>query len=291
MWTFQRLALVGMSLFFVLSGFIIHYNYAHRVYVFNFSDLYDFFLARFSRLYPLFISLVIFDIFVSNFFIVSDAIDRSSYIRLFLYYFTGTHSWFYGDINNHPISFAYKFSVISWSISTEFFLYLCFPFISYFLYRFQSISFILFSVIQFIIAVFIVYIFRSNYAVVNNMAELLLGIRSEIKSIPPLLFSDWLTYISPYGRLPEFITGCTAAQLYLILRKYPTTAIENIFSIIFMTISLFYILFNLSPTASEYLPFRQTMYWMGFFPVMPIIIFCCARYSNVISQFFQKRFS
>src|ERR1700688_722162 len=44
---------VGMTLFFVLSGFVIHYNYCRTVPA-STSGKIDFFIARFARLYPLF---------------------------------------------------------------------------------------------------------------------------------------------------------------------------------------------------------------------------------------------
>ena len=52
----SNLAYFGMSLFFVLSGFVIEYNYAglfarERLSV----ATYNFFVARFARLYPLYI--------------------------------------------------------------------------------------------------------------------------------------------------------------------------------------------------------------------------------------------
>jgi hypothetical protein len=47
---------LGMTLFFVLSGFVIHYNY-HRTVGIGSSGNGDFFIARFSRLYPLFLAV------------------------------------------------------------------------------------------------------------------------------------------------------------------------------------------------------------------------------------------
>src|SRR5579862_9913377 len=55
-----RLAYFGMSLFFVLSGFVIHYNYAKLIqsdgYIFG---GYKFFTARIARLYPLYALVLI----------------------------------------------------------------------------------------------------------------------------------------------------------------------------------------------------------------------------------------
>jgi peptidoglycan/LPS O-acetylase OafA/YrhL len=41
---------LGMSLFFVLSGFVIHYNYGSKLAVNRAFGLFPFFVARFARL-------------------------------------------------------------------------------------------------------------------------------------------------------------------------------------------------------------------------------------------------
>src|SRR5258708_33278248 len=46
---------VGMELFFVLSGFVIHYNYAAVGRLPNSQNLARFYIARFARIYPLYV--------------------------------------------------------------------------------------------------------------------------------------------------------------------------------------------------------------------------------------------
>ena len=51
-----RLAYFAMSLFFILSGCVIHYNYADSFKAGNFrAAVSGFFVARFARLYPLYL--------------------------------------------------------------------------------------------------------------------------------------------------------------------------------------------------------------------------------------------
>src|SRR5262249_26048672 len=48
--------LIGMPLFFVLSGFVIHYNYGASFHEQPYAtSLRNFFSARFARIYPLFL--------------------------------------------------------------------------------------------------------------------------------------------------------------------------------------------------------------------------------------------
>src|ERR1700726_4518484 len=49
----------GMTLFFVLSGFVIHYNYAGLVTDGRWRGIAAFFWARFARLYPLFLLMML----------------------------------------------------------------------------------------------------------------------------------------------------------------------------------------------------------------------------------------
>src|SRR5688572_4853849 len=58
---YQRLSAFGMSLFFVLSGFVIYYNYAESFARESLPSAgWKFFVARFARLYPLYaISIII----------------------------------------------------------------------------------------------------------------------------------------------------------------------------------------------------------------------------------------
>jgi len=47
-----------MSLFFVLSSFVIHYNYFNRLKNFDGRQLHDFYTGRIARLFPLYFLLV-----------------------------------------------------------------------------------------------------------------------------------------------------------------------------------------------------------------------------------------
>jgi peptidoglycan/LPS O-acetylase OafA/YrhL len=107
-----RLAYFGMSLFFVLSGFVIQYNYAGSFAREGLAVAsYDFLVARFARLYPLYaISIIVSlpHIPAPNF---------SGNIAVSLAYLTLTQSWFNLEIAAFPPD---------WSISTEWFFYLAF---------------------------------------------------------------------------------------------------------------------------------------------------------------------
>ena len=108
----------GVSFFFVLSGFILTWNYPALV---NWQERRHFLVARFARIWPLhFATCLLWIAIVFNF-------DRSIYFpgvdglfkllaNLFLVQaWIPAHHW------------ALSFNGVSWSISTELFFYLMFP--------------------------------------------------------------------------------------------------------------------------------------------------------------------
>jgi peptidoglycan/LPS O-acetylase OafA/YrhL len=82
---------LGMPLFFVLSGFVIHYNYSEPIEIGGWPNVYNFFVARFARLYPLYISCIAFDLIFKYSYVQLPA----STAQALPYYVTLTQSWFY----------------------------------------------------------------------------------------------------------------------------------------------------------------------------------------------------
>ena len=109
---------IGVTFFFILSGFILSFSYTSRIKN-NEITLIDYIIARFARIYPLHILTLIFALplvfygvykntdslltLIPNIFLVQ------SFIPLEEYFFSG----------NAP----------SWSLSNEMFFYLLFPFL------------------------------------------------------------------------------------------------------------------------------------------------------------------
>src|SRR5262245_41939329 len=88
-------SIYGMPLFFVLSGFVIHYNYGR---LFSSKPLgqavSEFAVARFARLFPLYFFMLIVSILADNFLVrMSGRPDDMK--TILLNYAVGTQSWFY----------------------------------------------------------------------------------------------------------------------------------------------------------------------------------------------------
>lgn len=112
----------GVTFFFMLSGFILAYNYAS-------VDLADpdvrrrYAIARFARIYPLFILsiLVAMPLFFVAIYPLHGVTGWSTAVLRVVLTVLGLHAWVPGA--------ACAINCPSWSISTEFFFYAAFPFV------------------------------------------------------------------------------------------------------------------------------------------------------------------
>ena len=188
-----RLAYFGMSLFFVLSGFVIEFNYAN-----TFRDLplssasYRFFVARFSRLYPLYALSILL---VLKYF-PSPLVDGWGPV---LSYLTLTQSWFNVQLMLFPPD---------WSISTEWFFYVAFVPLTFLTSR---IRWPLLALVIWLAAMPI--LLSSVFAQKDALRELLTPLMWHGEKLSADAIG-WATYFSPYLRLLEFIAGVLAAKVY-----------------------------------------------------------------------------
>lgn len=104
----------GVSFFFVLSGFILAYNYDGRDY-----SIRRFYLARFARIWPLHVATLALAMFMLPQLGDWAAKDGMSILAANLFLL---QSWVPSP------AYALSFNNVSWSISTEMFFYAVFPF-------------------------------------------------------------------------------------------------------------------------------------------------------------------
>jgi peptidoglycan/LPS O-acetylase OafA/YrhL len=183
----------GMSLFFVLSGFVIQYNYAE---LFHTEPLrtatYRFFVARFARLYPLYALTIL---------VALPSIPTPWGIWVNLSFLTLTQSWF---------NVEYAMFPPDWSISTEWFFYLAFI----------PLTFVV-TMVRRPLTVFAVLCLAT---LVGLSVLFDLG-REPVTEFVHRYFEHgalgadawtWATYLSPWLRLLEFIAGALMARAYQV---------------------------------------------------------------------------
>lgn len=178
----------GIAFFFVLSGFILCYIYPEFP---NFKSKLMFLAKRFARIWPLH-----FSVFLLRYLITPAALMTfPGPFPKFLVLLTNlamVHAWipFY--------QFYFSYNAASWTISTEFFFYLCFPFLLVSMRRSVALT----MLVAFLITCLFIAI--SNY--------LKLPVYSfETTTVRAML------YINPLPRVFEFVCGMATA---LAFRKY-----------------------------------------------------------------------
>jgi peptidoglycan/LPS O-acetylase OafA/YrhL len=188
-----RLAYFGMTLFFVLSGFVIQYNYAQsfasepRV-----TAIYRFFVARFARLYPLYIISIVCSLIYIPVPTFGPWVTVS--------YLTLTQSWF----NVQLATFA-----PDWSISTEWFFYVAFVPLIFALARLRRPTLAL-TILCGPVTVALAVSFHYWREPLTEFTQSWFWHRPDI-SAPPW---NWFSYYSPYLRLVEFLAGTLVAKSY-----------------------------------------------------------------------------
>ncbi|HWL04203.1 MAG TPA: acyltransferase [Xanthobacteraceae bacterium] len=197
----------GMSLFFVLSGFVICYGYSDVLKHGVVAGSWRFFVARFARLYPLYLLMLVVSLTQYPYPPPYDSLFASPLAGLSA--LTLTQSWF----NVHGISGS-AFGQ-SWSISTEWFFYGFFLFICAPVLRIKKPAVWLASFIT-ICFIGLVALFSQRIEITAIISTIVPG---ELPlSAPPWM---WLTYFSPYIRVLEFIAGVLACRVYFAYRDRP----------------------------------------------------------------------
>src|SRR5580693_6976107 len=212
----------GMPLFFVLSGFVIHYNYSRL-----FSTMrprwaiVEFLGARFARIYPLFIC----------FFLVGLAVDgvlqwyyehQLNLLLVMAHFLTLTQSWVYIVLFGDRLLLDGPFG-LSWSLSTEFFFYVTYVVLVLHVARMRSIAGLLITAGAMSVLILTAYGYAAghrgaiNAFAVQYMHQIDGGEHSVYR---------WFFYYSPYTRVFEFILGCLAAQSYAIFAAHPVSPRE-----------------------------------------------------------------
>jgi peptidoglycan/LPS O-acetylase OafA/YrhL len=214
----------GMPLFFVLSGFVIHYNYSRLFSTMRPGwAIFEFLGARFARIYPLFIC----------FFLVGLAVDgvlqwcdhhKLNLLLVLGHFLTLTQSWVYIVLYGDRLVLDGTFG-LSWSLSTEFFFYLTYIVLVLHVARMRSIAGLLVTAGAMSVLVLSAYAYAAGHRDAINA----FGVRymnGNVSGTDHTVFW-WLFYYSPYGRVFEFILGCLTAQVFAIFSQHPVSAREE----------------------------------------------------------------
>ena len=113
--TFMSAGYIGVSYFFILSGFILTYTHAQE-YQSGYGKPSRFYIARLARVYPVYLVSMILAAYVSR-----GEFHNPIHVAAYLIDLVMLQSWSIRVVN--------FFNVPAWSLSTEVFFYLLFPFL------------------------------------------------------------------------------------------------------------------------------------------------------------------
>jgi peptidoglycan/LPS O-acetylase OafA/YrhL len=204
--SFAAIGYVGVSFFFVLSGFILVYTYAGRE-----IRLHDFWQARFARIYPAyFLSLVIsFPFFyygthmmhIPFFAFAEQHFVLSSVLVLLL-----LQAWV-------PVA-ALSWNAVAWSLSVEAFFYAVFPFA---LARYSKLS-------RTVLWASIPACWLAGLAISGGYLLLQPAGMSYVSSANYTSAVQFVKFF-PLVRLPEFLMGMACGFLFLRSERNPKHAL------------------------------------------------------------------
>jgi peptidoglycan/LPS O-acetylase OafA/YrhL len=281
----------GMTLFFVLSGFVIHYNYSSLVTEGGLRGIGAYLWARFARLYPLFLLMMFIYVLVSrrNFELWTGHPEQfDSTLQALPYFLLSIHSWVYTVIDgNSLLSAIGGGSPPTWSISTEWFFYFAYLCIAWLILRSRAplITFIS-ALIWCAVWIAISTSLYNRMPQINAWAAAHFGPVADINEHQQDSFVRWLLYFSPYLRIGEFVLGAIIAQLFVQLRTRAVGAWENLagtaafFAAAATVILITYLAYSQDVGVNI---FRQMNMNFALAPSAALLVFCAARYRNVAS--------
>ncbi|NHW95027.1 acyltransferase [Cronobacter sp. HA18006] len=194
---------VGVTFFYILSGFIINYSFSRHLAEGRFSNK-DFIVYRLARLFPVHIVSLLCVLLLFGYTKNWEATNKEA-----LLYNTLLLQSFIPDAG-----YYFSFNPVSWSISCEMFFYLCFCLLVK--CRTKHLFFA-FSAVQAINIYFLVY--------------------------PPSGVSlHWLFYINPIFRISDFMLGIIICRAFLakpVTPKIVVCSAMEIGSLLFLALTIY----------------------------------------------------
>ena len=294
----ETISFEGMSLFFVLSGFVIHYNFAEQIRYEGFRGSFNFFVARFARLYPLYLFCLAYDLLYKY----SYSQVPASLFSALPYYLSMTQSWFYVPFGDNAL--IYQFGLmptVAWSISTEWGFYCMYPLICFGLARLHSVKTNIFAAVVVCVVATSLVLFVGYFSnEINAHAVSHFGDVADFSSHRQDLFIRWLLYFSPYSRVFEFLVGCFCAAIYIDLENKEPTRRKSSLGVTLLIAALVLVVFIHLALFTSLVPgyvhsyVRSYVHWLSFSfglaPATAIIVFCCARYPNVLTNWLSSKY-
>lgn len=246
---------LGVSFFFILSGFILAYSYSNKVKTLSHLELKNFYIARFAKIYP--IHILTFFLAIPYYFFIPLKHEPILYVFQAFTNILLIQSFIpFGNIS---------FNGVSWSLSDELFFYALFPFLIVISFKcLKSIKGMLIFSLSLWLAIVI---FISNFF-------------SEIND-----FNTWFTYYFPVIRIVEFIVGITIGLVFLEIKNNFSKFSSIFYS--FLEISAITLLIMIVIISPDFI--QNLRYGLIYTPFLAFLIFAFSFQKGYISKLISKR--
>ena len=284
---------LGMTLFFVLSGFVIHYNYCGTIP--KAGGLRAFAVARFARLYPLYIALFIIDFSYTG-LVGHGACGRAGetgHPLALANYLTLTQSWYYAVICKSSLIYQYgPVAVVTWSISVEAFFYVVYVGVAKLIARRQWPARRVIGLTAASYLAVVIYLFACAYfqPEIDRAGLALFGPVATVATAYDTSLLRWLFYFNPVARLGEFFLGMAAAHLFLtrkssLVSLQPTQASMVVFAAVVAALVIHHLLYDIIASYSVTIGRIASPLYA---PAVAVVIYLVARYDTFSSRFFSN---
>jgi peptidoglycan/LPS O-acetylase OafA/YrhL len=215
-------AAMGLGLFFVLSGFVIHYGYHETVTLRGGPALFA--IARFGRLYPLYFLVLVYEVLASG--RVSALVHGTAPDQAVSLLFAGTltQSWWYGVLGQNNLIFQWGPSTAAaWSISIELVMYMLYPALCLAVHRVQSLRGNLLVIAGICLGQLLCCLLLVRYEeAILNYYQVVFGsvVKEHSATARADDFLQWLESFSFFLRLGQFALGVALANIFIRHRQH-----------------------------------------------------------------------
>ncbi|CAH1194839.1 hypothetical protein PAECIP111891_00529 [Paenibacillus allorhizoplanae] len=251
-----QLGPVGVSFFFVLSGFILAANYHSKIEKLNTGNIKRFYIARLAKIYPVHVltfflatPLVLIGFHPKNLYLIK--LGVISAINLFL-------------LQSYIPGYTLDFNLVSWSLSAELLFYLLCPFIIWIFMKMKIKSTP--KAVSLLTLVWLVAVYATIFSPISDIH-----------------LSWWFYNVFPFFRVLDFISGILLGLTYVYQTKRSTLKSSTFSVIEISALILLVVWIFLSPNITQTL--RYSVYYI---PVWCLLIYTFAFQRGVFSKAFSN---
>lgn len=186
-------AVLGVSVFFVMSGFLMVYSYYDKALSISIKDAFLFSIKKIKALYPLHIITMLLAVIRPAAYIVQNKayFAIGELVKNIIYNIFLIQTW----VPNVGVNVS--LNGVAWYLSVCLFLYFIFPYLLWMIKKIDNqVLLIVIALLYWVIMYFIGYITIDRYGLDGR------------------LFT-WATYCFPIYRLGDFFAGCVAGYCFL----------------------------------------------------------------------------